>query len=414
MNGRLPFEADRSRIAWWLIVAVLGTVAVGFVVSFVGTFVLGLFFYYAVRPLHERVDARVGHRSVAAVVTLALILLPVLGLVGYTVLLALGEVFVAADPATIDQLLRRVPGDPASVRRVVQSPGTVVAAIDNQSRLVRYALRGVGLFGTMANGVLHVTLALSVAFFLLRDAPRLETWFRTQIADDDGIAETYVSAVDADLQTVYFGNVLSVVAVAMLSLVVYHGFNLVAPSTVSIPFPTLLALLTGLATFVPLVVGKLVYLPLVVYLAYATTQADAAIGLAWVLAFGVVAFLLLDLIPQTFIRPYISGRSLHSGLVLFAYVLGAALFGWYGLFLGPLAVVLIVQAANVVLPELVHGDALTTDTHLRIGSDPVLDRHEEVVDESDAVTDPAPSRPGAASDQPGTAGDTPSAEGDED
>jgi hypothetical protein len=85
------------------------------------------------------------------------------------------------------------------------------------------------------------------------------------------------------------------------------------------------------------------------------------------------SFALLDIIPQTVLRPYLSGRGIHTGLVLFAYVLGAALFGWYGLFLGPLLLVLVAQAANVVLPELLHGERLTTGTYTTIGSDPQVD-----------------------------------------
>jgi hypothetical protein len=59
--------------------------------------------------------------------------------------------------------------------------------------------------------------------------------------------------------------------------------------------------------------------------------------------------------------------------VLFAYVLGAALFGWYGLFLGPLLLVLAAQSANVVLPELLHGERLTTATSTEIGAEPRVD-----------------------------------------
>jgi predicted PurR-regulated permease PerM len=171
----------------------------------------------------------------------------------------------------------------------------------------------------------------------------------------------------------------------------------VTPGALRIPFPTLLALLTGLATFIPLVVGKLVYVPLSGYLAYTTTQAGTTSGLVWVGAFALVSFFLLDLLPQTFIRPYISGRSLHSGLVLLAYVLGAALFGWYGLFLGPLILVLVVQAANVVLPELLHGDPLTTDTHLKIGSDPAAARDDATVEPDDVDGDPDAGAGGDAS-----------------
>jgi predicted PurR-regulated permease PerM len=374
---------DRSRAAWWGIVLVLGVIFAWLVYSFVGTFVLGMFLYYAVRPLHEWVVSRVSGRSASTIVTFALVLIPILALVGYAGLVALRELFAVVDQQVINEALSLLRSDPESVRELVQSPRTVLTSLENPAMFTEYAQQGVGIFGTGANALLHLTLALAISFFLLRDGPRIEEWFRTKIADEDGIAEAYVTAVDDDLQTVYFGTVLSVIAVAAMSLGVYHGFNLVAPGTLRIPFPTLLALLTGLATFVPVVVGKLVYVPLSVYLAYATTQDGTTTGLVWIGAFALVSFVILDLLPQTFIRPYISGQSLHSGLVLLAYVLGAALFGWYGLFLGPLILVLVVQATNVVLPELLHGKPLTTDTHLRIGSDPAVERDDAAVEPPD-------------------------------
>ncbi|MEF8868776.1 MAG: AI-2E family transporter, partial [Haloarculaceae archaeon] len=56
-------------------------------------------------------------------------------------------------------------------------------------------------------------------------------------------------------------------------------------------------------------------------------------------------------------------------------VLGAAYFGWYGLFLGPLLAVLGVQLLKQVLPDLVGGDPFVPerDEGVEIGSDPVLD-----------------------------------------
>ncbi|WP_245800247.1 hypothetical protein [Haladaptatus litoreus] len=63
---------------------------------------------------------------------------------------------------------------------------------------------------------------------------------------------------------------------------------------------------------------------------------------------------------------------MHKGAVLFAYILGAVLFGWYGLFLGPFLLVLVVQFANIVLSDLIHGlpfSPIPTET-TAIGTDP--------------------------------------------
>jgi predicted PurR-regulated permease PerM len=369
---------DRRRTAWWGIVALLGFVTAGFVAAFVGTFVLGLFVYYGVRPLHRRLADLTDRRGLTAGGTLLLVVVPALELLTYAGLVAVDEFVAAVGPATADAVLARLPGDSRSFEVVVQSPGELVAAVERGGGLWEAIGGGVGAVATAGNAVLHLTLALAFAFF---DGPRLAAWFRSDVAAADGVADAYLSAVDADLQTVYFGNVLTVLAVGAAAVVVYHGFNLLAPAALRIPFPTLLALLTGLATFVPIVVGKLVYLPATAVLGWTAVRTGNPELWPWVAGFPVVAFLVLDLVPQTVVRPYVSGRSLHGGLILFAYVLGTALFGWYGLFLGPFLAVCVVQAANVVLPELLGGDRLTPDTHTDIGSDPDVD------DESGATED---------------------------
>jgi hypothetical protein len=63
------------------------------------------------------------------------------------------------------------------------------------------------------------------------------------------------------------------------------------------------------------------------------------------------------------------------------------LFGWYGLFLGPLLVVVGVHLARIVLPGLVHGDSVTGEVRAAesLGADP------KSVVESPASEESAPS-----------------------
>jgi predicted PurR-regulated permease PerM len=365
------FSIGRSRAAWWGFVAVLGVLVGWFVVSFIGTFIFGVFVYYGIRPLHDRLRARVARRGVTASMAILFVVLPVLIVLGYAGTVAIREFAAIAGPNVTSAVLSRLFSDPADVGAIPRSPMAFLGRVENFSQLRGFVVQGLDTLGAIGNAGLHLTLSLSFAFFLLRDGPHLSAWFREDIAGTGSVSEAYLRAVDADLEKVYFGNVLTVLLVGATAVGIYHGFNLLAPSGLRIPFPTLLALLTGLATFVPLVVGKLVYLPVSAYLGWRALQSGAGTGeFVFVGGFAVVAFLVLDLVPQTFVRPYLSGRSLHPGLVLFAYILGAALFGWYGLFVGPFIAVLVVQVANVILPELLHGDRLTSRGHLDIGSDP--------------------------------------------
>jgi predicted PurR-regulated permease PerM len=395
---QLPREMERQRLAWWLIGLVLLVVVGQFALHFVGTFVFGLFVYYGARPICERIQDAVGHRGAAATLTLLAIVLPGLTLLGYVGLVAVRELTVALNPGLLAALSERA-SVPAPMRNALRDPMGYVTDLDNIDAIRNQLTAGLRQVGVVTNGLLHLTLALSMSFFLLRDGNRIDAWFREEIGGDGSVPHAYVSAVDADLQTVYFGNVITVSLVTVLSVVVYNGYNALVPSAVTLPFPTLLALLTGVATFVPLVVGKIVYVPVTGYLGWLAYQDGA--NLFWApLSFLVVAFLFLDLLPQTVLRPVISGRSLHTGLVLFAYVLGAAYFGWYGLFLGPLLVVLAVQFVNVVVPELVHGDPLSPEPSaaLGLGHDPedgIDDGGERDAPEDESESEPTEKEDGA-------------------
>ncbi|WP_256686007.1 AI-2E family transporter [Halococcus qingdaonensis] len=353
---------DRSRLGWWLLGLVVAATVLFVGYSFVGTFVLGLFVYYAVRPVNRRLENHLSS-GLSAALTMVVVALPALLLGAYLVVIGLGQLSSLQGTPVAEYTkflqpyldvsqLQGGPVDALTVLRNRLSQSGVLQKVLNQ---------GLGVLSTLSGGLLHVFLSLAFAFYLLRDEHDLAAWFRAEVGDRGTAQHAFLSAIDRDLHSVYFGNVLTVLLVAVVAVVVYNGLNAVAPAQLSIPLATALALATGLASFVPIVVGKLVYVPLGLYLAVQAFRTDPT--LLWFPAlFFVVSFVLLDMLPVMFLRPYLSGQSLHTGLVMFAYVLGTVLFGWYGLFFGPLVVVFVVQFINVVLPELFHGHSVGPET----------------------------------------------------
>ncbi|WP_440008484.1 AI-2E family transporter [Halomicrococcus sp. SG-WS-1] len=365
MNWNDILDRDRNRIAWWLFLATLGVGVLFVGYSYVGTFVFGLFIYYASRPAYQRIRSVVGSDGTAAAATLLGATLPLLALVSYIAVMGLQNAASMSglhpdqnlgllQPFVNVQALTSSQQDLLST--FLSRPFRVLSGSSGQ--LQELLSTGLSVLGVVATGLVHISLAFGFAFYLLRDDDRIAAWFSSSIASKGSAAHAYATAVDDDLETIFFGNVLFVFAVALVAAVVYNGFNAVAPSALSIPFAILLALLTGVTSLVPLVVGKLVYIPIVLYVGgVAATQG----GLSLVFPAGllVVCFLFLDILPQTFLQPYISGRQTHTGMMMFAYLLGPMLFGWYGFFLLPMFLVLVLQAVRIVLSELLHGDRLT-------------------------------------------------------
>lgn len=352
---------------------VLGGVLVYIIHSFLGAFVLGLFIYYATRPIYEQFADRIPYPNVGVTIALLTISLPVLVLVGYTAAVAISQlVGVTPDIGPYRDLLSPYVNLPP-----VHSPQDVINLVASDSQRLRgflsvgtveQLLGSVGTYlGMVTSGLFKAFIALAVAFYLLRDDHKLAGWAQTALGRNDETLIAYGRAVDQDLKIVFFGNILNAFVVAVTALFAYNALNIIAPAGGEIPSPTLLGLLTGAASLIPVIGMKIIYVPVAAYLGVIAGTTN--LQLVWFpVVFLGVSVLLLDGLTELILRPYISGRNLHVGLVLFAYILGPLMFGWYGLFLGPLILVLIVHLARIVLPELIHGEPLSPAA---VGSDPI-------------------------------------------
>lgn len=358
VNSVLPMA--RSRAAWWLVGLALAAALAVVVWTFIGTFVFGVFVYYASRPAHRRLRGRVRPPSLAAGLSLLALALPVLVLLYYTVAVALQEVANLLDRFGTDGPLADVLAPYIDVSSVVKNPQQILQSESLRGLIESSAGQAVEYIGFIGNGALHLFVMVAIGFYLLRDDRRLAGWFRRRFGQggDDGAETgtlvTYAEAVDRDLSNIFFGNILNAFLTAIIGAVAYNLLDLGAPAGLGVPYATLLGLLAGAASLIPVVGMKLVYVPVAAYLLYDAFTLSP--DLLWFpAAFVAVSFVVVDAIPDFVIRPYVSGRGLHVGMVMFAYILGPLLFGWPGIFLGPVLLVLVVHFVRLVLPELVAG-----------------------------------------------------------
>jgi len=354
-------DVDWSRTAWWGIGAVLAA-ALSFVVySFVGTFVFGVFIYYATRPIYNRIRKRIPQSSVAAAVAIFAMVLPALLLAGYALLIVANQIreLDIAGNGYLDQLpftqeTLDVLTDPSQVAMIDWQQYVTLDTLGGALNSLAQAADTVAFLGT---GAVHLFVMLAVAFYLLRDGGRLGRYL-VRFTDQSGIVDAYGLAVDRDLKSIFFGNILNAIVTGTIGVIVYSLLNVFAPDGGSIPAAALVGLIAGVASLVPIVGMKLVYVPVAAFMAVRAVANDVTGGLAFVLAFALASLIIVDTIPDLVLRPYVSGRSLHVGAVMIAYTLGPLLFGWYGIFLMPVLLVLVVHFVRIVLPELLAGEPL--------------------------------------------------------
>ena len=347
-------NTSRPRVTWWAVGAVLALVVGAALLAFTGALVTALFLYYASRPAYRRLRPRLG-RSLAAATSIATLVVPLVLLVVYTAIIVVRELRALDQEVGLGSL-RQAVSPYFEVSEVVQNPSVLLENPDVVAA-GKTLVDGVFTFLPLVlTFLLHLLVALAATFYLLKDGSRLAGWARGTFGSETGLFDDYVRAVDEDLSSIYFGNILNAVFAAIIAVITYYALNLIAPDGMAIPFPALLGMLVGAASLVPVVGMKIVYPPVaVLILARAVAAGDP---LWFPVAFFVASAVVVDFIPDIVLRPFVSGRNLHVGLVMIAYIVGPAFFGWYGLFLGPLLLVLAFHFVRRVLPELLDGGPL--------------------------------------------------------
>lgn len=380
---------SRNRIGWWAYVAALAVVAVLVGHRFLDLLTLGTFGYYATRPISDRVDGVVESARIAATLTVLTVLVPVFLVTLYAGLQILEQVKRRFDDGVVSLFTDRV-GDLAAIpgwlfsspERLLENPPSLgqVTAFLSGPRLER----AFGLFGSVFDTLLLMSLATVLAYALLRYDDRLAEIFAALVGGRETTAYTYALAVDDDLESIFYGNLLFVLVMSVIATAAYAGTNALAPPGLHVPLVLPLGFLTGVASLIPIVVGKVIYLPVVAYLGLSAMGAEGR-GLGFVGAALVGYVLLLDILPQTFLQPYVTGHHLNTLVLLFAYILGPIFFGWYGFFLMPIVFVLLIEAVRIVLPELLHGESIdpAADVAEQLGA-PAGDLHEDVTDGDEA------------------------------
>lgn len=342
----LPGGDRWIRVAWALVGAFILAIVVYTLLPFVGALFVGLFVYYATRPAYRWLHDKLGHSRISATLTLLLVGLPLLLVMAYAAVLGLRELTQFLEATNLEQARSTLEPYIGSLPDLDRE-GLVELLGGNLSRIQ-------AVVGTVGAWLLRIFVILTVAYYLLRYDGRISAWFRRSF-EGYPTALAYADAVDEDLQVLYTGNLLTIGATGAIAVVVFLGLNAVAPPGTGVGFPILLGLLVGIGTLVPAVGMKLIYFPYTAYLLWQTQAGGAPLWFP-IVFFG-VTLVVVDLLPDTVVRSFVSSGKIDMGLVLLAYVFGVSVFGWYGVFFAPVGLVLFVRFARDVFPELLPGES---------------------------------------------------------
>ncbi len=177
-------------------------------------------------------------------------------------------------------------------------------------------------------GVLGIKILLIIffTFYFLRDGYYLKNiiydmtpeYYKEKI-------KIYLYYLHESYKNLFISNVNISVIIGVLSYIGYKIFG--------IPYAELLAILTGIFAFLPIVGGWTIYVPLAVYIAL-TGNLYKGIAL---LIYGQI---FLSFAPDFIIRPYLVNKDtdIHPALVIIAFLISPLTIGFVGFALGPIVV----------------------------------------------------------------------------
>jgi predicted PurR-regulated permease PerM len=338
---------------------------------FLSVIIFAIFFYYVTRPIKRRLRPYIKNDTLLVLACMFLLTMPLLLILGYTLLLAIGQFYTLAQhitplrPTYLENISELIYGAQSTLTQNIHGGnlGTVISEWylrlkDYQSSIA--GIRGilVSMGQTFIDIVFQLLLMLFIAFYLLRDDQRLKSWacatFPGLVAERSGMWVRYGEAVDSDLESIFFGNILSVVIFAIIAAAVYSLFNLFAPDpTFIIPYPVLLGVLLGIAAFLPLMGPWLVDIPILLFVLAKTLMAGTFFpnaGYYVLMAAGI--FIFVETLPGYVLRPFVSHGRVNVGLLMFAYILGPIVFGIAGLFIAVILLTMLTHYFRVIIPEI--------------------------------------------------------------
>lgn len=354
-------EHDREfgrRLGIGLLVLGLFLVVAYVVGAFIDVVVFAIFLYYSIRPIHRFLQRFGLPRRLRAALSIVLFGVPFVILIGYTLAIIVIEAqsFVQAyDLQT--QLLNQVDTEAITgiERSQLQSALTGGGAVAGASQPLGTVAAGVlGAVSIVSSLLVQLLIMLVLTYYMLVDGPRLKEWILGTF-DNAGIVRQYVKEADPELSMTLFGNIVNVFATAIVAVITYFTYNFFAPAVVAVPYPGLIGALAGIGSLIPVVGIKLVYIPVAIVLGANALVAGGTASLLYLGIFLVVSGILVDFIPDFFIRALISGEKTHTGMLLVSYIVGPIVFGFYGLFLLPILLILFINAVQILLPYVLYG-----------------------------------------------------------
>jgi len=297
--------------------------------------ILGIVVAVYTRPLYLRLEPKVG-RPTAATLTIVGVIVPVLVLLAYSyseIKDVAGYVSRHQDEiaAKIDLAIRRLPF--MSTADTGESIRNYVLAASNYGTRIPGMLRS-----ALSDFAIAATIFIFTTFYVLIDAVEISAYFRTKVPPR---YTELVATLESNVKGVLYGAIYSTFVTQALKSVIL----LVLFLAFRVPLSGVLAIVSFIIGFFPIVGSWSVYLPVGLWLlVFREAPAQAALLV-------IIGFFVNTIYISTYLRPKIAAEKskvLNFYWMLVGLITGVYTFGLVGVLLGPIVIGLLKAIVDAV------------------------------------------------------------------
>jgi len=301
--------------------------------------ILGVIVASFTRPVYLWLLKRFPNKVVASTITLCSLILPVLALSAYSY----KEIADVANYISThkEEIATRID---ASLHKLpfLQTANTGEAV---RHYVVVASNYGTNILGGLRSAVATLAIAATIfvftVYYVLSDADEILDYLRSRIPPRYGELST---ALESNVRGVLYGAIYSTFLTQTVKSLIILGMNLVF----RVPLAGVLAIVSFVLGFFPIVGSWSVYLPVAAWLAIFRDSPGQA------LAMVAIGFFVNTVYISTFLRPKIAAersRVLNFYWMLVALVTGVYTFGLVGILLGPMLIGLLKAILDTITSQ---------------------------------------------------------------
>jgi predicted PurR-regulated permease PerM len=324
--AELTLPEFRRMLATTTLFAIVLVLFVWMVRTVIIATILGVVVAVYLRPVYLWIRTRIPNSPIVAGITLSLLIIPVFGLLTYSyVEIANVASYISTHrteiASKIDAAIHRLPfmenaNISGTIERWVLLASVYGTAIPGAVR------------AAMATFAIAATIFVFTVFYFLMDAEKIVAFVRSKIA---ARYTELVTALEVNVRGVLYGAIYSTFLTQAMKSLIILAMNLFF----DVPLAAVLAILSFIVGFFPIVGSWSVYVPVAAWLAIFRENTAGAIVML------TIGFFVNTVYITTFLRPKIAAersKVLNFYWMLVGLVTGVYTFGLVGILLGPILI----------------------------------------------------------------------------